>query len=156
MCLSRMSSENEKIQIPTVISVTTSFPRYARHCMAHILGPTQDAFTSYSRTTSWRRQRSSGSRTWNLMQTATETCLPYENITVERAMQVDTLQLLNEWGKVCITRMKGLSHLASFLIECRRCLTFTKKKGRSSLKMPSCVNSSSGSNTLNSKTPSKL
>ena len=44
----------------------------------------------------------------------------------------------------------------SFLIECRRCSTFTKKKGRSLLKMPCCVNSSSGSNTLSSKTSSKL
>ena len=98
--------------------------------MAHISGPTQDASTSYSRATWWWRWRSSGSRTWNLMQTATETCLPYENITVERAMQVGALQLLNERGKVYITRMKGLSHLASFLIECRRCLTFMKKEGK--------------------------
>ena len=124
--------------------------------MAHISGPTQDASTSYSRTI-WRRgRRSSGSRNWNLMRTTAKTCLPYENITVERAMQADALQLPNECGKVYIATMKCLSHLASFLIECRRCLTCMKNKGRSSLKMPSCMSSSSGSNTLNSKTLSNL
>ena len=61
-----------------------------------ISGPTQDAFTSYSRTTWWRTRQSSGSRTWNLMQMAVETCSPYKSITVERATQVGTLQLPNE------------------------------------------------------------
>ena len=63
---------------------------------APLSGLTQDVFTSYSRTTWWRRRRSSGSRTWNLMQTAAETYSPYESITVERATQVGTLQLPNE------------------------------------------------------------
>ena len=49
-------------------------------------------------------------------------------------------------------KKKGLSLLVSFLIECRRCLTFKKKKVTSSLRMPSYMNSSSGSNTLSSKT----
>ena len=59
-------------------------------------GPTQDAFTSYSRTTWWRRWQSSGSRTWNLMRTAVKTCSPYKSIKVERATQVSALQLPNE------------------------------------------------------------
>ena len=45
---------------------------------------------------------------------------------------------------------------SSFLDRCRRCSTSTKMKERSSPRMPNCMNSSRGYNTLNSKILSKL
>ena len=59
--------------------------------MVHISEPTQDTFTSYSRIVWWWRWQNSRSRTWNLMRTAVEICLPYESIMVGKATQAGAI-----------------------------------------------------------------